>query len=261
MAPLPGARRHHRPPAPDRVAPRLPHVPRARERDLQPLLLPPATALRVGGRAAHGPRREARARARRGKNERAPARRRRVTVAATCPGCGAEITFRFDRAVVNVCRYCRTVVLRTDRGFEDLGKVSDLIESESPLDVGLSGQWQGVPFQLTGRAQMRHPAGGVWDEWYAAFADGRWGWLAEAQGKLYLTFETQAQGELPAFESLTPGTATDALLPGTRLVVAERATATMMGALGEIPYRLQPNAQFRYADLSGPSGVFATIDY
>ena len=41
---------------------------------------------------------------------------------------------------------------------------------------------------LTGRAQFAHEAGGVWDEWYASFPNDRWGWLAEAQGKFYLTF-------------------------------------------------------------------------
>jgi len=40
---------------------------------------------------------------------------------------------------------------------------------------------------LTGRAQNRHELGGVWDEWYATFSNGWVGWLAEAQGKFYLT--------------------------------------------------------------------------
>ena len=42
-----------------------------------------------------------------------------------------------------------------------------------PLDIGLKGRYEGAPFTLTGRTQYRHPAGGVWDEWYAAFDDGR----------------------------------------------------------------------------------------
>jgi hypothetical protein len=172
------------------------------------------------------------------------------------------MTFRFERAVVNVCGYCKSVVARTDRGLADIGKVSDLVESESPLSVGMSGAYLGVPFTLSGRAQLKHPAGGVWDEWYAAFADGRWGWLAEAQGRFYITFEALPHAKLPAFESIAPGATltgvTDAMTP---FVVAEKNVAALAGALGEIPYRLEPGARVRYCDLSARDGEFATIDY
>ncbi|MCA1593465.1 MAG: hypothetical protein LC754_12615 [Acidobacteria bacterium] len=99
---------------------------------------------------------------------------------ANCPACGAPVTFKTGSSVVVVCDYCNSVVARTDRALEDLGKVADVVESGSPLAVGLKGVCRGVAFELTGRAQLGHAAGGMWDEWYAAFADGRWGWLAEA---------------------------------------------------------------------------------
>src|SRR5687768_7879985 len=111
-----------------------------------------------------------------------------MALQANCPACGAQVMFRSGSSVVLVCAYCNSVVARTDRGVEDLGKVADGAESGSPLEVGLAGVYLGVAFQLTGRAQVRHAAGGFWDEWYAAFADGRWGWLAEAQGRFHLTF-------------------------------------------------------------------------
>src|SRR5436309_619137 len=109
------------------------------------------------------------------------------------------VDFKVSTALVTVCPYCNSVVGRSDKGLEDLGKVADLVESGSPLDVWLKGRFQGVPFDLTGRVQYAHPAGGVWDEWYAHFADGRWGWLAEAQGRFYLTFESPAPPDLPPF--------------------------------------------------------------
>src|SRR5207253_5684729 len=142
--------------------------------------------------------------------------------------------------LVAVCPYCRNVVGRSDRGVESLGKVADLVETQSPLDVGVKGRFDGVPFALTGRTQFKHPAGGVWDEWYAAFTDGRWGWLAEAQGRFYLTFEEPADGDRPDYHELTVGRTTR--LPGGRsFTVAETGKATVRGAEGEIPYRLTPN--------------------
>jgi len=39
---------------------------------------------------------------------------------------------------------------------QDLGKGAEIVESESPLKLGLKGQFKGVRFELTGRAQLRH---------------------------------------------------------------------------------------------------------
>ncbi|MFP5261635.1 MAG: DUF4178 domain-containing protein [Blastocatellia bacterium] len=184
-------------------------------------------------------------------------------VESSCPACGAPITFRIGSSVVAVCDYCNSVVARGDRKLEDLGKVADLVETGSPLDVGLRGAYQGVPFELTGRAQLGHEAGGVWDEWYAAFQDGRWGWLAEAQGRFYLTFQQalSQQSLVPPFDLLELGAPVAAIPTSVPLVTAEKGEARALGARGEIPYRLVPGERYEYADLSGPRGEFATLDY
>jgi len=171
-----------------------------------------------------------------------------------CPSCGAPVEFKIGGSIVTICDYCRTVVARSDRNVEDLGKVAAIIDTGSPLRRDLAGRYQNVGFRITGRTQMRHQAGGVWDEWYAAFDDGRWGWLAEAAGKFYVTFTTKTTG-LPPF---------DVIQIGGRigdLVVSEVGTATLISGEGEIPWRVEPGSTYDYADLSGPHGKFATIDY
>jgi hypothetical protein len=183
-----------------------------------------------------------------------------VSVQANCPACGGPCTFQISSALVAVCPYCRSVIGRTDKGLEDLGKVADLVETGSPLDVWVKGRQGGVPFTLTGRVQYRHPAGGVWDEWYAAFTDGRWGWLAEAQGRFYLTFERPAPADLPTYEQLDLGQKVKVGADGP-LIVAEKNRGQTAGAVGEIPYRLVPGAEHPFADLSGPGGAFGTLDY
>jgi ssDNA-binding Zn-finger/Zn-ribbon topoisomerase 1 len=184
-------------------------------------------------------------------------------VQASCPACGAPINFKIDSSVVAVCEFCHSVVARGDRKLEDLGKVADLVQTGSPLDVGVRGLFEGVPFELTGRAQLGHQAGGMWDEWYAAFADGRWGWLAEAQGRFYLTFEQYISGQVlvPPSQYLELGQPVPALSGSIPFVVAEKGQARPIAAEGEIPYRLIPGQLYDYADLSGPRGEFATIDY
>jgi Domain of unknown function (DUF4178) len=186
-----------------------------------------------------------------------------TTLQSNCPGCGAPISFKQGSSIVVVCEFCHSVVARTDRALEDLGKVAEIADSGSPLDIGLQGTYDRVAFELTGRTQLGHQAGGVWDEWYAAFADGRWGWLAEAQGRFYLTFELSVPEphSIPTFEALQLGHPVAAIPLSTPLAVAEKGVARTIGAKGEIPWRVVPNETYPYADLSGSGQSFGTIDY
>lgn len=184
-------------------------------------------------------------------------------LAANCPSCAAPIEFKSGSTVVLVCPFCRSAIARTDRNLEDLGKVAEIAESESPLKIGLGGTYQGHRFELTGRAQNRHELGGFWDEWYATFSNGWVGWLAEAQGKFYLTFYQPLpnDAQIPPFETLQIGQTVAAIPNKAPLMVTEKGTATAVAADGEIPYKLVPNERSDYADLSGKDSAFATIDY
>lgn len=173
---------------------------------------------------------------------------------ANCPSCGGPIEFKIGSSAVIICDYCHSVVARTDRGLEDLGKVAALIDTGSVLRRDLTGNYRGVGFRLMGRTQMRHEAGGMWEEWYGAFDDGRWGWLAEAAGKFYLTFQSAAKG-LPPYNVVEVGGHLG------ELVVQETGTASLISGEGEIPWRVTPGDTYDYADLSGPNRRFATIDY
>lgn len=182
---------------------------------------------------------------------------------ANCPSCGAPIEFKAGSTLVLVCPFCRSAVSRTDRGLEDLGKVAEIADSESPLKLGLKGEYKGTRFELTGRAQLKHELGGFWDEWYATFSNGWVGWLAEAQGRFYLTFyqPLPAGVTLPSFAGLQLGQEIPEIPNPTPLMVQEKGRGTSAAADGEIPYKLTPGEQFEYADLAGKNNAFATIDY
>ncbi|MEO8434175.1 MAG: DUF4178 domain-containing protein [Pyrinomonadaceae bacterium] len=182
---------------------------------------------------------------------------------ANCPACAAPIEFKSGQSIVVICGFCRSAVARTDRDLKDLGKVAELVETGSPLDVGLRGTWRGEAFELTGRAQLGHEMGGQWDEWYATFSNGWMGWLAEAQGRFYLTFQypTIEGARIPSFDELELGQRVPGLPQQATLIVAETGKATALSAKGEIPYLLTPGETYYYADLSGPEGGFGTLDY
>src|SRR5688572_18822984 len=168
-----------------------------------------------------------------------------------CPSCGAEVEFRYDDSFVRVCSYCRAAVARSDRGVETLGRVADLVPMDSPLRLFADGQLGSQTFILVGMAQLRHEAGGMTQEWYAKFS-GTWGWLAEAQGRYYMTFEVEG-AQLPPLESLSPGApvALPTMLGAQRtFTVGEVSSATYVAANGELPFKLVPDGSYRFADLS-----------
>ncbi len=182
---------------------------------------------------------------------------------ANCPSCAAPIEFQKGSTLVLICPFCRAAVSRTDRTLEDLGKTAEIADSASPLRLGLRGEFKGNKFQLTGRVQNRHELGGFWDEWYAVFANGWVGWLAEAQGRFYLTFHQPLPSGvgLPPFESLYLGQAIQTSPNQPPLMVTEKATAAPIAAEGEIPYKLVPGETRNFADLSGKDNAFGSIDY
>jgi len=161
--------------------------------------------------------------------------------------------------MVAVCGYCKSISARTDRDPKLLGKVAALVETPSPLRLGMEGSHGGKRFTVVGRTQLGHPLGGVWDEWYLAFQDGTWGWVAEAQGHIYLTFRQAVQGALPAYGSMQVGTTFR--IGDAMWSVAELSQGTFRAAEGEIPWLVELEGTYPYADLSGPDGAFATFDY
>jgi uncharacterized protein DUF4178 len=185
-------------------------------------------------------------------------------VKTKCPSCGAPIEFRYDDSFVRICEHCRNAVLRTDRDVESLGKVADLTPIDSPLALFAEGRFGSEGFLLVGMAQINHPAGGIWQEWYAKLDGGKWGWLAEAQGRYYLTFEEQVDtSALPPFAEFHPGRTVELPVHGRAqtFTVAEANTAAYVAATGELPYKLVPAGTFRYVDLDDGQGTFATVDF
>jgi len=169
------------------------------------------------------------------------------------------VTFELGATLLRVCEHCGTAVARRGADLASYGKVAGLIPTPSVLKLGLEGDYEGAPpFRLIGRLQLDYGAG-TWDEWLMGFSDGSWAWLAEAQGRFHYMGQA-ALPPLPDFDQVRPGQTVDLGPPGT-FVVAEVRRARFASALGELPFAVAPGSELRYADLSGPGGRLATIDY
>ncbi len=175
-----------------------------------------------------------------------------------CPSCGAPNTFQSSVSVLAVCAYCRATILRRDLDLENLGRMADLQEDSSPLQLKAEGRYRSVHFSVVGRIQLRYERG-LWNEWYLLFDDNRAGWLGEAQGTFAVSFVAAVKEPIPAFDALRPGQAV--ALGGRRFTVTNVERATCVAGEGELPFVVGGGYPAPVADLAGGGPAFATLDY
>ncbi len=182
---------------------------------------------------------------------------------APCPNCGGAMTFKFAGARAQVCKYCKFLVARTDRGLQRVGQVADLVDIPSPLEVNRGGYWDRNRFEVEGRVQIDrvNAASAPWQEFYVVLPDRSEGyWIAYAQGRWYWTREITPTPALPPLSALTPGA--QIRLDGVGLVtIAEVGRRKVVSAEGELANVAAPGVPTAYADFGGPGGVFGTIDF
>ena len=101
------------------------------------------------------------------------------TYRAACPNCGAPVEFRSAASAFAVCAYCQSTVVRKGDALERIGRMAELFDDFSPLQLGTSGQlpadiaasWHtGRAFMVVGRLQYRYGEG-VWNEWFVSLDD------------------------------------------------------------------------------------------
>ncbi|MBE2258072.1 MAG: DUF4178 domain-containing protein [Rhodobacteraceae bacterium] len=176
---------------------------------------------------------------------------------ANCPSCGAPVVFRSATSLYVVCEFCRSTLLRAGEDLRNLGRMADLLEDSSLLQIGSEGSFRERHFVVIGRIQLQYRSG-LWNEWHIVFDDGRGAWLAEAAGELIVSAQVQVSDPLPAFEALAP--AMEVALDGRRFTVTDLQTARCIAGQGELPFRVAAGYDVNTADLRS-SDRFLTIDY
>src|SRR3954464_10367579 len=158
---------------------------------------------------------------------------------APCPGCGAPVEFRSAQSTHAVCSYCRSTVVRSGETLARVGKMAELFDDHSPLQLMATGRFGDKAFTLVGRLQYRSGSG-TWSEWQALFDDGSTGQLAEDNGSYVFSFPTTLQREVPDAPRFRLGGTT--AVGGKPFTVATNDQATLLSAQGELP-RLPPLGQ------------------
>jgi len=181
-----------------------------------------------------------------------------TTRTASCPNCGATVEFLWSSAVQTTCAYCRSILVRHDVDLERVGEVGDLPPDSSPIQRGAEGRWQRAAFTVVGRIIYEHDRG-AWNEWHLRFADGRGGWLSDAQLEYAISFPIEDGPRLLPADRMRVG---HPLRVGdAALAVTSLTRARYRGVEGELPFEYWDKREVLFADLRGHDREFATIDY
>ena len=181
---------------------------------------------------------------------------------APCPGCGAPVEFKSAQSTHAVCGFCQSTVVRSGDVLQRLGKMAELFDDHSPLQLMASGRitldGKEHPFTLIGRLQYKNAAG-VWTEWVAFLQDGSMASLGEDNGSYVFTRPMDPGRELPEASRFRVGSTT--AINGKPYSVAFSGQASLISAQGELP-KLPPLGQpFDMVELRSEDGEVLSIDY
>ncbi len=176
---------------------------------------------------------------------------------ANCPSCGAPVTFKSAASAYAVCEFCRSTLLRDGEDLKNLGRMAELMDDPSLIQIGTEGQYKGIHFGVIGRIQLKHEAG-LWNEWHVLFDDGRSAWLSEAGGEYVVSAMVPVNDPLPAFETLAPEMAV--IIGGRSFAVTDLESARCIAGQGELPFKVESGYDVNTVDLRG-NDRFVTIDY
>ena len=99
-----------------------------------------------------------------------------------------------------VCSYCRATVLRDGATAENVGRLSEILDDFSPIQLGTEGTWGDKPFTVMGRLRLKYEDG-AWNEWSIEFRDGIQGWLSDASGQ-YVVTRTNSTAKPPPYDQI-----------------------------------------------------------
>lgn len=141
---------------------------------------------------------------------------------------------------------------------EAIGKMSDLQDEITPLQVGTFGRFDNEKFEVIGRLKVGYQDG-FWNEWLAYFGGDKTGWLAEAQGFYAMCFPVEPSVQLPDVGTMKPGLAVS--LNDVVFEVDDIEDAWCVFSEGELPVAAVKGRAAISVDLSTLDGGMATIEY
>ncbi len=139
-----------------------------------------------------------------------------------------------------------------------IGKMAELFDDFSPLQLFAAGRFQDQPFTLVGRLQYSYD-GGRWTEWIAALDGDRTGILSEDNGAYVFTLPFELLRPAPLAADLRVGATT--AFNGQSYTVASNEQVALVSAQGELPRLPELGRRFPVVELRNDQGQVLSLDY
>ncbi|MDB5743789.1 MAG: hypothetical protein JWR68_2104 [Polaromonas sp.] len=157
-----------------------------------------------------------------------------------------------------VCPYCQSTVVRSGDTLARIGKMAELFNDFSPLQLQAAGSFEGRRFTVLGRLQYQYPQG-TWTEWHALLADGGSAFLSEDNGAYVFTLPVASSRDIPPASEFRIGAST--AINGKTYAVASSETVSLLSAQGELPHLPALGQPFAMVELRSADGEVLGIDY
>lgn len=149
--------------------------------------------------------------------------------------------------------------MRDGEVLKRIGKMAELFDDHSPLQLQASGVWRTQSFTLVGRLQYSYPEG-TWSEWHALLADGSSAYLGEDNGAYVFSVPKPVSVALPPAESFRVGATS--VISGQSFSVASNQPVMLLAAQGELPHLPAHGQTFAMVELrSQVDASVLSIDY
>jgi hypothetical protein len=181
---------------------------------------------------------------------------------ADCPGCGAPVNFTSLASTHAVCGFCQSTVVREGDALKRIGKMAEVFDDYSALQLMAQGKYKGVNFTIVGRLQYKY-AEGSWNEWLAALDDGSTATLSEDNGSFVWTRaqvdKAGSTRQMPKPEQWRVGATT--AISGKPFSVASVQEVSLIAAQGELPKLPPLGHKFFMVELRSAEAEVLSIDY
>jgi Domain of unknown function (DUF4178) len=180
----------------------------------------------------------------------------------TCPSCGALQNVKFKYTKFMVCEYCRSALFMEDDGVRNAGKMSEIADLPSLLQLGIPFKYATATYIPLGRVQYDFGRG-CWDEWWCMDNTGQGTWISVDEGDIALEQRIEITEGLPGFDELKVGdqVVLRSYKKTFNVTVVEKQRCKMVGAEGELPFPIIPGEEYNYIDFSGADKMILTAEY
>lgn len=153
--------------------------------------------------------------------------------------------------------------MRDGEVLKRIGKMAELFDDHSLLQLQASGTFKGQAFTLVGRLQYKY-AEGTWTEWHALLADGSSAFLSEDNGAYVFTTAQPMQRDMPTADRFRVGATT--AINGKSFTVTSNQQVTLIAAQGELPRLPELGVPFAMVELRSQAGELSrgevlSVDY